>query len=116
MTMLRDYWEAAREVGPSAPDEIERFGGRPGQLAALWRKAGLRDVDDGSLTVSSHYHDFEELWQSFLGGAAGPVGVHVASLDELRREAVRGALRHRLGSPAGSFTLSARAWYAIGVV
>jgi SAM-dependent methyltransferase len=116
MTMLRAYWDSAREVDPNAPDEIERFGGRPGQLGALWRDAGLRDVVDGSLTVSSHYQDFEELWQSFLGRAAGPVGAHVALLDESRREAVRGALRRRLGSPAGAFTMSASAWYAVGVV
>ena len=113
--MLRAYWDAAREVDSNAPDEMERFGGRPGQLAALWREVGLRDVADGSLGVSSHYDDFEELWQSFLGGA-GPVGAHAASLDEAGRQAVRGALRLRLGSPSGPFELTARAWYATGVV
>src|SRR5581483_710807 len=38
MTMLRSYWDAAREVDDRAPDEIERFGGKPGQLATLWRE------------------------------------------------------------------------------
>jgi ubiquinone/menaquinone biosynthesis C-methylase UbiE len=116
MTMLRAYWDSAREVDPNAPDEIERFGGRPGQLAALWREVGLRDITDSSLAVSSRYNDFDELWQSFLGGAAGPVGAHVASLDEARREALRGALRLRLGSRGGPFELTARAWCAVGVV
>jgi hypothetical protein len=60
--------------------------------------------------------DFDELWQSFLGGAAGPVGAHVASLDEVGREALREALRRRLGSPRGPFELTARAWCAVGVV
>jgi SAM-dependent methyltransferase len=115
MTMLRAYWDAALEIDSDAPDEIDRFGGRPGELAAMWRDAGLREVTDGSLTVSSQYDDFDELWQSFLG-SVGPVGAHVASLDESRREAVREALRRGLGSPAGSFTLAARAWYAGGVV
>ena len=27
MTMLRAYWDSAREVNPNAPDEIQRFGG-----------------------------------------------------------------------------------------
>ena len=116
MTMLRAYWDSAREVDPNAPDEIQRFGGRPGQLAALWHEAGLRDVTDSSLAISSRYNDFDELWQSFLGGAAGPVGAHVASLDEAGREALRGALRLRLGSPRGPFELTARAWCAVGVV
>jgi SAM-dependent methyltransferase len=116
MTMVRAYWDSAREVDPNAPDEIERFGGRPGQLAALWRAVGLRDVTDSSLAVSSRYDDFDELWQSFRGGAAGPVGAHLASLDETAREALRETLRRRLGSPGGPFELTARAWCAIGVV
>jgi hypothetical protein len=101
MTMLRAYWDSAREVDPNAPDEIERFGGRPGQLAALWHEAGLRHVTDSSLAVSSRYNDFDELWQSFLGGAAGPVEAHVASLDEAGRQALRRALGLRLGSHGG---------------
>jgi SAM-dependent methyltransferase len=116
MTMLRAYWDSARELDSNAPDEIERFGGRPGQLAALWHEVGLRDVTDSLLAVSSRYDDFDELWQSFLGGAAGPVGAHIASLDEAGREALRRALRLRLGSPGGPFELTARAWCAVGVV
>ena len=115
MTMIRAYWDAAHAVDPDAPDEAERFGGAPGELAALWRDAGLRDVEDGSLTVSSGYAGFDELWESVLG-AAGPVGVHAASLDAARRTAITAELHRRIGSPAGAFTLTASAWYAIGVV
>jgi SAM-dependent methyltransferase len=113
MSMLRSYWDAAREVDASAPDEIERFGGRQGQLAALWREAGLRDVVDDELTVAASYRDFDELWAAFLGGV-GPVGVHVASLDDATRAEVAAALRRRIGSPAGPFELTARAWFARG--
>jgi SAM-dependent methyltransferase len=115
MTMLRAYWDAALEIDAEAPDEVDRFGGRPGQLAEMWRCAGLRDVTDGSLTVTSEYRGFDELWNSLLGGV-GPVGAHAASLDEATRDAVREALRRNIGSPAGAFTLDARAWYATGVV
>jgi SAM-dependent methyltransferase len=115
MTMLRSFWDAARDAGTTGPDEIERFGGRPGQLAQLWRDAGLRDVVDESLTVSADYEDFDELWTSFLG-AAGPVGAHAVSLDEQQAAAVSAALRRRIGSPDGPFTLTATAWYAAGVV
>ncbi len=115
MTLLRGYWDAALEVDPAAPDEVGRFGGSRGELATLWRQAGLNEVVDGSLTVSSDYASFDELWQSFLGGV-GPVGAHVASLDDERRDAVRAALRRRIGSPDGPFSLTARAWFALGVV
>jgi SAM-dependent methyltransferase len=115
MTMIRAYWDAAREADKDAPDEKERFGGRPGQLVDLWRAAGLRDVTDSSLEVSSPYEDFDELWQSFRGGE-GPVGTHAASLEGAKHDAVRDALHRRVGSPEGPFELTARAWCAIGTV
>jgi SAM-dependent methyltransferase len=115
MTLIRAYWDAAREAGTTTTDESERFGGHPGQLATLWREAGLRDVVDDSLTVSAEYRDFDELWESFLG-AAGPVGAHAASLDQEAAPAVAGALHRRLGSPERHFELTARAWYALGTV
>jgi SAM-dependent methyltransferase len=115
MTMIRAYWDAAREADKDAPDERERFGGRPGQLVDLWRGAGLRDVTDSSLEVSSPYEDFDELWQSFRGGE-GPIGTHAASLEGAKHDAVRDALQHRVGSPEGPFELTARAWCAIGTV
>src|SRR5581483_4006765 len=99
---------AAREVDASAPDEIERFGGRPGQVAALWREAGLRDVVDDEIVVAARYRDFGELWAAFLGGV-GPIGAHVSSLDDGQRAEVAAALRRRIGSPEGPFELSARA-------
>src|SRR5262245_36954807 len=51
MQMIRAYWDAARKVDASAPDEARQFGTQPGQLAKLWRDTGLRDVTDGTLTV-----------------------------------------------------------------
>ena len=115
MTMIRSYWDAVREAGSTEPDETERFGGQRGQLAGLWREAGLRDVVDESLTVSADYRDFDELWTSFMG-AAGPIGQHAVSLDEQQAAAVSAALHRRIGSPGGPFTLTAKAWYAAGVV
>lgn len=115
MTMIRAYWDAAREVDRDPPDEIERFGGRRGELVQLWSDTGLRDVVDGELNVSAGYRDFDELWDGFLGGV-GPVGVHALSLDGERREVMRDALHRRVGSPEGPFELTARAWYAAGIV
>ncbi len=104
-----------REVDRDPPDEIERFGGRRGELVQLWSDTGLRDVVDGELNVSAGYRDFDELWDGFLGGV-GPVGVHALSLDGERREVMRDALHRRVGSPEGPFELTARAWYAAGIV
>ncbi len=115
MTMIRSYWQAARELDPTASPESERFGSKPGQLAGLWRRAGLRDVRDGTLAVSATYDDFEEFWAAMLV-APGPIGVHRASLDAATSERLRAALRRQLGSPEGPFELTATAWYAVGTV
>jgi SAM-dependent methyltransferase len=115
MTMFRAYWDAVVAVGAGTRDERERFGGGPGQLAGLWRDIGLRDVTDGSIEISAGYRDFDDLWDSFLGGA-GPIGVHAAALDDDRRAAVRESLHRSIGSPDGPFGLTARAWCATGVV
>jgi SAM-dependent methyltransferase len=115
MKMMHGYWAAARAVDPSAPGEESRFGARPGQLAQLWRDTGLRDVVDGTLTVSTQYRDFDELWGTFQG-AVGPVGVHAASLEGELRDKVRDAFWRNVGSPDGPFTLTGTAWYTSGVV
>jgi SAM-dependent methyltransferase len=115
MTMIHGYWAAARAVDAAAPSEEERFGAGPGQLATLWRDIGLNDVVDGTLTVSTQYRDFDELWGSFQG-AVGPVGAHAASLEGELRDAVRDAFRRNIGSPEGPFSLVGTAWYTSGVV
>jgi SAM-dependent methyltransferase len=115
MAMIRAYWEAAREADPDAPAETERFGGKSGQVADLWRAAGLRDVEESSLRVSTRYQDFDELWQSFRRGE-GPIGAHAASLEGAKHDAVRDALHRHIGSPDGSFELTASAWCAVGTV
>jgi SAM-dependent methyltransferase len=114
MTMLRAYWDSVREAGVEGRDEAGRFGSKPGELAALWREAGLRDVADTPITVSSEYLSFDELWSSFLGGV-GPAGTHAANLGE-KEQAVRDAFFRKVGSPEGTFALTASAWYAAGTV
>ena len=115
MTMIGAYWAAVSEAGVSGQSEVERFGGKPGQLAGLWRDAGLREVDDRSITVSSAYRDFDELWATFRAGV-GPVGVHAESLEGAALDAVRETFRRNVGSPDGAFELTATAWFAAGTV
>jgi len=115
MRMLRVFWDAARAISPSAPDESTRRFGRDGELGELFRSAGLGDVIEGALDVAVEYRDFDDLWEPFLG-AAGPAGAFVDSLDDEQRGRLREEMRSRLDSPSGPFTLPARAWYATGRV
>jgi SAM-dependent methyltransferase len=119
MTLLRAFWDAAREIDPSraaAADEavVMSWCGE-GDLADLWRDAGLHDVRSGSLTVSAAYTGFADLWSPFPTGIA-PSGAFCASLDADGQAALREALRRRLGVGDEPFELSARAWAVAGTV
>lgn len=115
MTLLRAFWDAARRIDPDSrrvDEAVTMHYCDPGELATLWRAAGLRDVESAAMTVSAQYADIEDAWRPFLAGVA-PSGAYVATLDEAARTALREEFAARLGSPAGPFALTARAW-AVG--
>jgi hypothetical protein len=119
MTLLRAFWDAAREVAPehaAAADEgvVMRWC-QDGELAELWRTAGLHDVRFGQLIVSATYTDFQDLWSPFPTGIA-PSGAFCASLNEDQRAALYDAYRRRLGVGDDPFELTARAWAVAGSV
>jgi ubiquinone/menaquinone biosynthesis C-methylase UbiE len=116
MTLLRAFWDAVREVDPeraAAADEATMRWCRDGELAELWRAAGVADVRSGALVASAAYDDFEDLWSGFMAGI-GPAGAFCKALDDSGRGAVREAFRRRLGVNDGPFELTARAWAAAG--
>ena len=116
MTMLRAFWDAARELAADAPDEGETMRYcTPRELTALWAAAGLRDPETKALVVAADYDDFEDYWSPFPAVVA-PSGAYCASLDEDAQASLREACFRRLGSPAGPFTLTARAWFVAGSV
>ena len=116
MTMLRAFFDAALELDPDAPDEGRTmpYASRDA-LKGLWKAAGLREVTTGQLVVTADYADFDDYWLPFPHGP-GPSGAYAASLDDDQRAALGAILFRRLGSPVGSFTLSARAWFVRGLV
>lgn len=119
MTLLRAFWDAAREVEPergAAADEgvVMRWCSED-ELLRLWESAGLREVRTGALTARAAYESFDDLWEPFPSGIA-PSGAFTASLDEDGRAALREAFRRRLGVGDEPFELEARAWAVRGVV
>jgi SAM-dependent methyltransferase len=118
MTLLRAFWDAAREVEPeraAAADEgiVMRWCSED-ELRRLWEGAGLRDVRTGSLTARATYESFDDLWAPFPTGIA-PSGAFTALLDERGRAALRDAFRLRLGVGDEPFELTARAWAVRGL-
>jgi SAM-dependent methyltransferase len=113
MRMLRTFWDAAAELDPRAPDELGMRYCSEEELAALWQRGGLDDVDTAPLDVHVGYESFDDYWEPFTLGV-GPAGTYCASLDPEQREALREGCFRRLGSPAGSFGLTARAFAVRG--
>jgi hypothetical protein len=103
--------EAVGELDPEAENESHLAGAREGDLAKLFLAAELREVEDGTLSVSVEHPTFEDWWDPFTLGV-GPAGAYVAGLDSERREQLREHCRQRLPTPP--FVLSARAWAVRG--
>jgi SAM-dependent methyltransferase len=116
MTLLRAFWDAAAALDPAAgrlDESVTMRHSRPNSLPILWDAAGLRNIQSAVLRPSVRYASFDELWAP-LGSGVAPSGAYTVSLSEPDRQALRAELHRRLGSPTGSFELSARAWAVVG--
>ena len=119
MEMLRVFWDAAIALHPADDRKDERHMpfSRRGELAALWRGQGLRDVVEEPLTIETRFRSFDDYWEPFTQ-KQGPAGAYVAGLSAADRDALRLGLRRRLlqDGPDRPFALHARAWAVRGVV
>ncbi len=113
MRMLDIFWTAIRETKPSVKRGEPTPGTTRGDIATLFRDAGLEDVVDDSLTVAADYTSFDDFWVPFTLGV-GPAGGALAKLDAEEQEVVREACRRELSD--GPFSLDATAWFARGTV
>ncbi|MGH7322223.1 MAG: class I SAM-dependent methyltransferase [Candidatus Rokuibacteriota bacterium] len=117
MELTRVFWDGAVALDPSAEPRRETHMpySRPGELADLWRGAGLADVEETGLIIPLEFASYDDFWEPFLLGQ-GPPGVYVAGLDATRRSALHEQLRRNLfgTQPDGPFTLRARAWAVRG--
>jgi len=105
------FWAAARALDPEVEGEAHLAGAREGQLAALFEEAGLREVEDGVLSITVEHPTFEDWWEPFTLGV-GPGGSYVAGLAPEDVERLREECRRRL--PNEPFALTGRAWAARG--
>ncbi len=117
MTILRIFWDAATELDPRATTALHearrmRFC-RRGALGQLWHSTAIERVEERELLASAHYADFDTLWAPFEAGVA-PGSTYYKALDTRAKTALRDECWRRLGSPTGSFYLTARAWAVRG--
>jgi SAM-dependent methyltransferase len=103
------YWEVARGLDPAVVDESALPGARDGDLLRLFAEAGLGGTQR-ELTVRLPYADPDAWWEPYTLGV-GPVGDHLASLDDAHRAALRDRAIARLG--AGPGVVEATAWLVV---
>ncbi len=112
MQLMQYFWNAARQIDPSARDldESVRFQmAKPEYLQYLFQSAGLTDIVTQLIDVPTVFADFDDYWSPFLAGQ-GPAPAYAAAQSEERRSALRERIRSRLPVAAdGSIHLSARA-------
>ena len=110
---LSVLWQAAHDVDPHLKDESDLAGAREGQLAELFERAGLHDVESGVLTVRVQFATFDEWWEPFTLGV-GPAGAHVLGLNDEQRQTLQDRCAELL--PHAPFEIAASAWFALGRV
>ena len=117
----RLFWDTAAGLDPQAGAARDRLFASPlalpDGLPELWREAGLRGIERGSITIRMEYADFADYWEPLLGGQ-GPVGAYVASLSPDRRRVIeeRVRLSYLSGAPDGPRSMTATAWAVRGTV
>jgi hypothetical protein len=83
---------------------------RPEALEKLFAGAGLEGVEVTPIDIPTHFANFDDYWQPFLGGQ-GPAPAYAMSLDEEARVRLRDRIRERIPTTTnGAIALIARAW------
>lgn len=106
------FWQAARELDRGAEDESGLAGARAGHLAELFEAAGLRRVEEATLSAIVEHASFDDWWEPFTHGV-GPAGAYARALGHAELSNLRERCRHLL--PEAPFTLTASAWAARGL-
>jgi SAM-dependent methyltransferase len=117
MQIMRYFFDVATTLDPRASefdDGVKAPVCRPGPLAELFSRAGLRDVEVQAIDIPTAFESFDDYWTPFLGGT-GSAPKYCMSLDEGAREQLREEIRSRLPTgPDGEILLAARVWAAKG--
>jgi SAM-dependent methyltransferase len=115
----RLMWDIAAVLDPSAspPRSLFRSLSAPDEMATLWRRLGLRDVEESSITIRMEFASFEDYWQPFTTGEGGP-GQFMASLSDAMRATLREHMQRGYVSnrPDGPRSFTATAWACRGAL
>jgi len=113
MDFLNRFWDIAVQLNPAAAqlNERDRFANsNADQLSALFNAAGFTNIETTSIKITTHFTDFDDFWQPFLGGQ-GPAPTYVVKLEQSQRDLLHNTLKeHFTAQQDGSMPMAARAW------
>jgi hypothetical protein len=119
MEFLKYFWDVAVELNPKATSlhEGKRFSGfDTDSLIDLFDRSGFVDTGTVPLVINTHFLDFDDFWNPFLGGQ-GPAPAYVLTLEKAERNKLRDFLYECLPIQLDdSIPMVARAWAAKGQV
>src|SRR5262249_14563279 len=119
-TYLRMMMDTAAAIDSSGARWRDAFlstpGTRPGALAALWREAGLKNVEQTTLTVRIEFQCFADMWEPTI--EASVFGAYVRSLSDTARRLLRQKVEaaYLCGDEDGRRSFAATAWAVKGIV
>jgi hypothetical protein len=110
-------WDIAAVLDPSIERPLFRSLSAPDELANLWRKLGLVDVEQTSLLIRMEFSCFEDYWSPFATGE-GPQGQFVVGLSEPARTTLKEHLRRAYiaNRPDGPRSFACVSWACRGTV
>jgi ubiquinone/menaquinone biosynthesis C-methylase UbiE len=118
---LRMIYDAAAMLDPNGrrarAAAYTRPMSRPGELARVWKDAGLTNVVQDSLTIRMEFASFADFWAP-VEGKDGPVAEYVGTLSADARGRLRDTVRlaYLDGETDGARSYAATAWVAKGRV
>jgi SAM-dependent methyltransferase len=121
LPVFRMFWDTAAVLDPEAEQARASYqSGQltgPGELAALWRSLGLREVEQTSLMIRMEFENFDDYWAPLLG-KTGPAGAYLDALPEDKRNELARWLRAAYlgGGADGPRSFAAVAWACRGRV
>jgi len=114
---FRMLWDTASALGLDRSRSHFRPLSTEGELAAMWQRSGLVEVEDGMITTRFEFADFDDYWSPLLSGD-GPPGQFVMSLTPDQRVSLQQQVRHVFlsGRPDGHRSFIGGAWICKGIV
>ena len=114
---LRMLWDTASALGFDPSRSLFRPLDGEGEMAEMWRRAGLTEVKQDMITIRIGFDNFADYWTPFLSGDA-PAGELVAGLTPEQRAVLEKQVRHVFlsGRPDGPRSFVISAWICRGIV